>query len=539
MHTIKTLINKIETATSSLRGVFIMFITIVFVRTFFENFTNSNNAGFLNGPTDTFFHYPLWWAALLLANIILIYVLTKRDVMKVTNVVTLSFFATLIVPAIDIVRHGFLGHTYDFITGSYPELLHHFITFTFSSQSFGLGGKIETILAVLGVGFYVYMTTNNRRILKSLLGGLGAYIILFFFLSLPTHIFAVANLLPGIVNTIDLHQAFKLSQTTLNSAEPLLRSVDIHTIEYTYFSRKISIVFAFCVLGLLGILLALKKRLWIVVRHMRWEHILHILLFLSAGLYLGSLTNIHELPHALFLNINIIAVITSTILACFFIVCDNDEADVKVDTISQSKRPLVSGAISKKEWQYLKHTSLFFSLVIAWLANYFIFTCIGLFMLLYHNYSKPPLRIKKIPILSSLSIVLSALFVFTAGFFTTNQSFNLGDLPFQLILGIFIIYFLVENIKNMKDIVGDRANNIYTLPVLLGKSAGLGMSTLVILAAIFSILFFPFSQTTTILTLLFTAGIVFFINKKPYSEKSVFLLYFTFFIILVLNSSLF
>jgi 4-hydroxybenzoate polyprenyltransferase len=533
MQLVTTFIDKIENITTSLKGLLLVFITIVFVRTFFENFTNSNNAGFLNGPNDTFFHYPLWWMGLLLANVALIHLLTKQSLIKVSNIVVFSFWGTLIVPIIDIFTHGFLGHTYNFIAGSYAELWQHFITFTFSNGSFGLGGKIETVLVILGVGIYVYVRAKNHRVLKAMLGGFLAYVILFFFLSIPTHIMSLANLLSS-TDPVSLSEMVNLSQQAPDGTTlPVLKNnFDIRTLEYTYLTKKISIVFSFIIILLLGFILAIKKRLWGILRFMRWEHIIHILLFVTAGLYLGSLTNTYTTPHDFYYTLNILAVIISSILACFFVVCDNDESDVVVDQISQPDRPLAAKAISPKEWSYLKYTSLALALVIAWLGNYAMFTCIALFMLLYHSYSKPPLRLKKIPLVSSFVVVISALCMFVAGFFTTNYSHNLGTLPFGFILGIFVIYFLVENIKNMKDIAGDQSQNVYTLPVILKKYAAHGMSILVSLATIFAFSYFNLDNKTIIISIPIIIGILFFLHRKPYSEKPIFILYFVFILLL-------
>ena len=527
MRILTDLIDKIENITTSIPGLLMVFVTIVFTRTFFENFTNSNNAGFLNGPTDTFFHYPLWWMALLLANVVLIQLLTKRDLIKVANVVVFSFWGTLIVPLIDVFTHGFLGHTYNFIAGSYAELWHHFTTLTFSNGSFGLGGKIETVLVILGVGIYVYVRTKHYRVAKAVLGGFLAYVVLFFFLSIPTHLIHVANSLSS-AEPINLIEAVTLSQQAPDGTTiPLVISnFDTQTPEYTYISRKISIAFSLFIIALLAVILALKKRLWSVLRYMRWEHIIHILLFVTAGLYLGSVTNTYATPHVFYYTLNIIAVITSTILACFFVVCDNDESDIEVDQVSQPERPLAAKTVSSKEWHYLKNISLFLALILAWLGNYAMFTCIALFMLLYHSYSKPPLRFKKIPVLSSLTVVTSALIMLIAGFFTTNYSYNISELPFGFIFGIFIIYFLVENVKNMKDTVGDKSNNVRTLPVLLKQYAPHGISILVSVATVFAFLYFNLDYKTVLVSTPVILGILFFLHKKPYSEKPIFILYF-------------
>jgi len=534
MKHIEALIKKIENISTSLPQTLLLFGTSIFIRTFFENFTNSNNAGVLNSMTDTFLHYPLWYGGVFLSVIIIFYVLTKQDLMKIANVVAIGSFGILLAPLVDIFAHGFLGQPYNFIAGNYQTLWQHFSSITFSTSAISLGLKIETVLAILSTGLYVYVRSDKKRLLKAFIAGGLSYIVLFFFLSLPTHTMSLFNTItetPSDLTSEGTVLFYTPPSYTLEKPSDIA-ILNKHSIEQQYFSQKISIVFTIIIVAFLSLLLALKnkKKLVAILKNIRPSRLLNLYIFTGAGLYFSLQTNIYEL-HAFYTTIDIVALFVSIAMAWLFAVWENDEADLVIDNISNPARPLVSGAINKKEWLWVKNIFLTFALLLSFLVGQYVFTTITLFILIYHIYSVKPLRLKKIPGLSSLLVVMNSLLLFLAGFFAGNINAELYDLPFSLILGIFIIYLLVENIKNMKDIAGDKADHVYTLPVLLGNKAGLGMSMLTFVSSLFAIIYFNFSSTMTVVTVLFTLGIIFFLNKKPYREAPLFLLYFIFLII--------
>lgn len=528
---IDLIIQKIENLTRSPRDLILLFLTIIFVRTFFENFTNNYNWGFFNGPVDTFIFYPLWCTALVMSIGLLLYVMTRQPLWKIANIVVVSFCGVFIVPIADFIMYGFLGYHDNAITGNYTELWHHFTTLTFSSQSFGLGMKLETLLAIIGVGIYVYFRTKHKHIAKTLLSMFFGYIVLFFFLSITTHFIHLINALSDSGSQITAQYFLQ--------TKSFIQSIDMQVREYTYFSRKVSIALVFIIISILGIVLVIKNKFIDLMKHMRWEHIAHVCAFLLLGIFTGFISNTSETPADFFIVLNIIALFTSVILACFFIVCENDEADIEGDKLTRSRQLLISSGITDTQRGYFKKIVLTLSILLAGLVNYTALTMVILFILMYHHYSKPPLRIKQLPIVSSFVLTVNILFIFIAGFFTTNYSFNLAELPFSFMLGIFVIYFLTENIRNMKDIKGDKATDVTTLPVLLKNKAGVGMSILFVTAIIFSILYFTPSNDITFALLIGTPIIIYFLNKKPYTDKPLFVIYFVFAIFLLLRLWLF
>lgn len=538
MNYLSTIVTWAENATSSLSQILILFATSIFVRTFFENFTNSNNAGFLNSLTDTFLHYPLWYAMVFLSIIIIVYALTQEKLVKIGSLIALGSFIILLPPIIDMIAYGFLGHPYNFIAGNYATLWEHFSSFMFSTNAIGIGIKIEIIIATIGIGSYVYLKT--RHFWKSVGGALLSYTAIFIFLTLPVHTMALFNVVQGIT-TPPTPQNVVVFYTPNNleiSEQPVaLDILNKDNSSQQYFSQKISIVFSLILVFLLGLLVGIKnkEKFLAIIKNVRPMRLFHWFALTGIGLYVGYTTNGGAVLFDIYFLLNLLVVFASIAMAWLFSVWDNDEEDIAIDTVSNSTRPLVNGIFSIKEWRATKNVFLFFALLLSWLAGYPIFIVILLFILAYHHYSRKPLRLKRILVISSLIVPFNATLVFLAGFFTLYPTTNLAELPFAILGGIFVIYFLIENIKNMKDIEGDRREGIRTLPVLLGKYAGVGMSVLLVTASVIGGLFFYPSLDITLGGLVMLGITIYFLNKKPYREAPIFILYCIFLVIVLVR----
>ncbi len=257
-----SLIKKIESSTVSVKKIIILFATSIVLRGFFENFTNSNVATGLTNLTDIFLHYPLWYVGLFLSIIIILYLFTKQSLLKIANVVAIGSFGILIGPLIDIFVYGFWGHPYNFIQNTYPMLFQHFSTLTFSTHAISLGIKIETVVLIISTGMYVYLRSNKKRSLKAFFAGFLSYVVIFFFLSLPTHTMSIFTTLSGeyITPTTEATVLFYTPPNyKINTTEDLL-VLNKKSPEQQYFSQKISIVFTLIILLSLMFLLFIKNK---------------------------------------------------------------------------------------------------------------------------------------------------------------------------------------------------------------------------------------------------------------------------------------
>ncbi|MBP6925534.1 MAG: UbiA family prenyltransferase [Candidatus Pacebacteria bacterium] len=527
---------RLESLNISFSSILLLFGTSIFFRTFLENFTNSNNAGFINNLIDTFFHYPLWYVCVFLSIILVLHTLTSKGLRKITKLIAFGSFLILLPPIIDIVVYGYLGHPYNFIAGDYTTLWRHFSNLLFSTNAVGIGIKIEIIIATLGIASYVFMQT--RHIWKSILGGLLTYVAIFFFLSIPVHTMALFNVFSGDTTPPIPENVVAFFTPTLDNLGEQQITTDIlntNTAHQQYFSQKISIVFVLCIVLLLAATLWVKHKtkFAVLIKNIRPIRLFHWYAFAILGIYFGVHSGLPPPVINIYFILDLVALCIATTSIWLFSVWDNDEEDIAIDQISNSDRPLVNQAFSRGEWSSLKKAFLFFGILTSWLAGYYIFTLFLLFLLTYHHYSRKPLRFKRILGLSSIAVPLNTLLVFSAGFFIVHPGMQLDILPLRIMLGIFVLYYAMENVKNLKDTAGDRASGITTFAVVFGEKTNLYFSLLAIPLIIFSILFLKPPLVLAIAGSIIAGLAVYFINKKPYRELPVFLLYLVFLVILL------
>jgi 4-hydroxybenzoate polyprenyltransferase len=94
------------------------------------------------------------------------------------------------------------------------------------------------------------------------------------------------------------------------------------------------------------------------------------------------------------------------------------------------------------------------------------------FLCAYFVYSMPPLRLRRVPILSMFLISLACLTVTMLGFFLFSTDLHVDAFPRPLALLIILCFTLGANMKDLKDIEGDRAVGIMTIPTLFGEAWG-------------------------------------------------------------------
>jgi 4-hydroxybenzoate polyprenyltransferase len=232
---------------------------------------------------------------------------------------------------------------------------------------------------------------------------------------------------------------------------------------------------------------------------------------------------------SLFDFLSFVSLFLAVLFAWLFAVWENDEEDILIDRISNINRPLAenNSIFSIEEWKNIKYIFVIFSLAFAFLNGLYSFIFILLFIFIYHIYSTPPLKLKRFLGISSLLVAANALLVVLMGFFLTVGTENLNVFPAKYLFGILGIFFLAENVKNIKDIEGDRKEGIQTLPVIFGEKRGkLIIGYCVFLATLLVPLIFYLSLYTILLAIFFGIILFLLINKKEFEEKYVFITYF-------------
>jgi len=261
---------------------------------------------------------------------------------------------------------------------------------------------------------------------------------------------------------------------------------------------------------------------------MRWLRISHyiLMLFLGGAIALSHTTQSVTTPTKQFILTSI-----SIIFACLFSIITNNISDIRIDKISNPSRPLIKNTISIQSYRMIAIIALFLSIVLAFFVNYQAGITIILFISIYYLYSMPPVRFKRIPIFSKLAISINSLLFIFLGYLLVAGSTD--GFPLLLLLLFLIGFTFAANFIDIKDYKGDAIEGIKTLPVLLGPKKSALLISIFVFATYLS--FYFFIKNIYFLLMLIIGGCLqlYFINKKNYDERPIFLIYLTNLVIMI------
>ncbi|MDE2232218.1 MAG: UbiA family prenyltransferase, partial [Candidatus Omnitrophica bacterium] len=409
------------------------FISVITLRSFLE-FTLIEQDANWRGPwlNAVFTHYTFFYIAIALSIIVLFYLITGQKITDVARAVMVSFSILNIVPIIDrafgfnnLYRPGY------FIPGQYSgSLLTKYFTFFGPLAHFGVtpGMRTEILLMMIASGIYTWTVTG--RLWRGILGGLGFYSVVFIFLILPALINQFYKLDLGSPRAttgifIDLYLAASLG----------LGSFIFYTAEPAIFKA--------------------------LIKDIRLERLLYYVLLV----FLGMLCCIKSYPYltqGLDIFGGLFSLSASLVLAFLFSIITNNLADKKIDRISNPDRPTIAATIPEPVYRSIAWWCLAGAVLLAAKVSPRALIIISTFIGAYFIYSMPPLRLKRIPILSKGLIGFNSLLMFMQGYVFINGT---TTIPENIIIFFLVFTSLSANFIDLKDIQGDRAAGIRTLPV--------------------------------------------------------------------------
>jgi 4-hydroxybenzoate polyprenyltransferase len=199
----------------------------------------------------------------------------------------------------------------------------------------------------------------------------------------------------------------------------------------------------------------------------------------------------------------------------------NDYYDLEIDKISNKNRPLIQKTISMKEnWEYAWFF-FFVSLLGASLLGPIFFLIILVYHLLTWVYSSYPFRLKRFIGVSNILIAFSSLIFLIIGFLIFSNLQTLDKFPWTVYWFLFLAYFLITPLKDLKDLEGDKKNKITTLPTLIGKK-NTRLLISVFLLSLYLLSVYTLRKPELFLPALFLGGGSFYlINNSNISEKKL------------------
>ena len=510
------------------------FVGIVFIRTFFEQFSSFKPGEFVFLNFSSIVHANIFFLASILGLMVILMFFAKTSLKEVSVICLFGFLVILIPPILDLISGGVGGHGMSYLFVSGKELLLQFITYFSSgniSSGVTLGMKIEGILGFIFCYAYVYSATKN--ILRSIGAAILFYSFVFFLGSVPSIIALFANTQSEAA--IFSIQSIVSSHILQNNLDPNFTATNQGLIELAFNKIMIGANTIIAMLATLALFfLHARKKLVAIIKNGRPERIFYFFLLFTFGVTLAHanwFTNWVDVQ-------SYVLAILAFVCAGIFSICQNDIHDEAIDAISNKNRPLISKDLSRNDMEIASKIFLLFALLSAYASSLYIlfFACFVIFV--YFIYSNPPLRLKRFVVLNSILINLVCISVILAGFFLVSPNKAITAFPFGLLVAIFIFHIVVSNIKDIKDFEGDHALGIKTIPTLFGlkKSKKLMAGILC-----FFFLLAPWYFHKSFLFIPSIVAIIlswYFINEENYKEWKAFLVYMIYLIFIIVTISL-
>jgi len=463
---LQKIISNIENYPLSISQFLLGFSAIIALRMLGENLI----AGLAGRPLDLFVGsalaaYLFFLFAYLITLIFLRFYL-REPARKLANILLWGYLLVIFPPLIDKLWCGrnFCWSFYAF--DSLRGLGQRFLTFFGSDATIGItyGVRVEVALAIVFLMIYIFLKT--KKALKSLLGGLIAYIILFILGSFPSWL---TFIILSPAKKITAVEGFDVAGLFLSPARYFsIESADI----LNALNVKMNLIYVFLLVPVLLFFFwyNYREKFWPVVRNVRWIQIM-----IHAGLILfGAGLGAFYFPDNLQINIFALFALANLILAAIFAwlasVFLNDIVDLEIDKQTNKKRPLVTGEVSRNDYNQLFWASFVMSILLSLAVGVKFFLIVLAYQIIGWVYSCFPFRLKRFPGVATFLSALALTLLFSSGFILLADNQDISQFP-QKVFWLLIIAFAVSlPIKDLKDIEGDKKNGIWTIPVVLGET---------------------------------------------------------------------
>jgi 4-hydroxybenzoate polyprenyltransferase len=413
----------------------------VFLRIFFEGVLESHHfIGFATFSYQTlltcFCHFPLFYVCLFLVLTIIIALLVKERIAEVTKVASIGLVLIIFVPLIDwVLGRGFMI-TYPLRLEPY---LVNFLNPLVSLAPIGVssGQRLVIVLISLFTGVYGYAKTNSWYRATSL--GFLSLIVIILFGGLTT-ILAVNEpervyIMGGILNT--------------------------DSQKYCAFYLLI-----FSMLSFVYLLLFNREFVRSLYKALRLER----MAFYGALAVFGfgvsvSYKNI-DFEFGIFNYLGLATMFLSLAFGFWGLQVFNDIFDVDIDRMVGKKNALQS-AIQRKHYYGFSFFLMAVALMYALAINFPAFLILITYLLLGIVYSLPPVRLKRIPFLSTAVIAVAVILAVAFGFTVYYGGRAVNAIPARVLLPTLISVTIGFVAKDIGHVEGDRINGVVTVPVLV------------------------------------------------------------------------
>ncbi|MDO8240589.1 MAG: UbiA family prenyltransferase [Candidatus Moranbacteria bacterium] len=445
------------------------FFGIITLRVFEERFLASTDVAIL-GTINGFLYNFFFFVILYLLLWFLLSLVLKIKPMQLSGVLLWSFWLVLLPPIFDMVKTGGSVYWSFYALDDLAGLWQEFYTF-FGHLPSGIvyfGTKIIFILTIFLVGALVLAKTKS--FFKALGSAFATYVTMFVLGTLPSWLTMVYYFFEGSkdvikVTEIDAVQFF-------GSVHPIF-GIESDSLKYA-FTNNLNSAYFLLLLFLLGVVFIWESRekAGEMARNVRLPQIIYHAGLLVVGIGLG----LFVYPQNLHLNVfsvgAVLIVLLSVWLAWLTSVVVNDLNDYKIDNISNSSRPLQKNIFTQKEYADLGKILFGLSLLGGLVIGLKFAMLLFIYQILAWLYSAKPYRLKRFPIIATFFSALASVVIIFTGFSLFSGDDNIKLFPWRITFLMLAALTLSLPIKDFKDVAGDKADGVWTIPVLFGMEMG-------------------------------------------------------------------
>ncbi|MBE0432724.1 UbiA family prenyltransferase [candidate division WOR-3 bacterium] len=431
-------INTIEEI--SLRRAVFLAAGWIFLRIFFEGVLE---AGHRIGYTSfsytmllTYFvHFPLFYICLFLLLVLLISTITREKIERVTGAASAGLGSLLLVPLIDWFLHRGYLITYPVRAG--PYLTGFLDPFTDLSRiGVSPGQRITIFLIAALTGIYGYY--KKRSILRAL--------------ALFAASLAVIVLFGGLTTIL-----------SGNQPENVFITGGILFTDTQKYGALYTVLFAAIVFIYLSRLETGHTRA--TLRAARPERMIFYGAMAVFGLGVSVANAGISFTPGVFNHLGVVMIFLSMVFGFWCLQGFNDIFDTGIDRIGGRNNPLLSGVPA---WYHNSFCILLAALALcgALVVNFSAFLIMTAYLLLGVVYSMPPVRLKRVPVIATMTIAVAVCLSMGFGYSVYHGGRALNAIPGRILYPTLIAVTLGFTAKDIGHAAADRAGGVLTLPVL-------------------------------------------------------------------------
>ncbi len=502
---LRLLFEKIESTPLTLGTWAITLFALIAIRIAIESFFDNISFHFADQYFYKFGHFFFTFTFTYLIALPIVTWFARVTIKQAAAILLFGFLVIWTPPIIDEIISRGVGfwsfYTFDSLTGLWGR----YLTFFGDRPDIGITYGVRAEIALVLVGMMTYTWIKTRSFIRSIGGTLLLYTALFLIGALPSLVtFAFLGSEKSLLSISELDIAsFMMSPTPLYVISP----PDVSTVLAVKMSLVYAVLLPLLILFTLffffrSILLALwhNLRLPQIVYHAGLFLIGVALVFVYEGKIAFSFDWLHFA--------GLFSMLLAVILSWTASVIVNDLHDVAIDKLTNPKRPLIERTIPVETYRIIGVLMFFFAVFLAGLVSTQLAILLAMYQALAWIYSAWPLRLKRFPFIATILASSASLFIFFGGYIVFSVEKNIDALPWPVITLLFIAYTFLLPIKDFKDIPGDKADGVITLPVLFGEVWAKRL--------IGSILFFVFLASIFVFKVLNLFFLAFFFGSIAY-----------------------